>query len=55
VSPVHFDFKTYTDEYHLNGEDHAYSVPVYFRKAYEMRPCVEDDGKYHVREMEVTE
>jgi hypothetical protein len=52
---VHFDFKTYTDEFHLNGDEHAFSVPVYFRKAYEMELCVNDDGKYYVREMERTE
>jgi hypothetical protein len=52
---MHFDFKTYTDEYKLNGLDHAFTTPVYYRKSYEMRPCENDDGKYYVREMEHTE
>jgi hypothetical protein len=55
LSPMHFDFKTYTDEYKLNGADHAFTTPVYYRKGYEMRPCENDDGKYNVREMEHTE
>jgi hypothetical protein len=56
VSPVHFDFKTYTEEHQLNGDEHAFTTPVYYRKSYEMRECdKDDDEKYYVREMESTE
>jgi hypothetical protein len=55
VSPMNFNFKTYTEEFNLNCDDHAFSVPVYFRKAYEMKLCGDGDGKYYLREMELTE
>jgi hypothetical protein len=46
----------YTKEHDLNGDDHAYTTPVYYRKAYEMKRVEDDyDKKYYVREMEKTE
>jgi hypothetical protein len=45
----------YTKEYNLNGNDHAYTTPVYYRKSYEMKNVENDNNKYYMREMEKTE